>query len=340
MNNQCSRQNWADYTKAFAIWLMVLCHFGLRPASLVKFIFVFHMPVFFVISGYFDKGDSFSWALLKKSFKKVMIPYFFFSLCSFSICWISPYLHPEIYHNGTIPQTFVKAFIGMFLMEDLVRPYAFMPTGALWFLVALFNIKILFSLLILCWAKCRILIIGLVSLIVLIVLIKFPFFSIDSACLSLPFYIIGYFFKRYKFLDRVTSRMGMLSLSAVCFAYVAIIGVRNGYISIDGCTVGNNIILFYINGTIGSLACIYFFRFADFENKYLQKIGSSTLTILGSHGYVNKAATIVGVLLLGVSPSEIPLWYIIGASFIALFFGVWVEKLLSRYCPKMIGKTK
>lgn len=131
----------------------------------------------------------------------------------------------------------------------------------------------------------------------------------------------------------------MLYLSVVCFAYTAIIGVRNGNISIDGCAVGNNIILFYINGVIGSLACIYFFRFVDFENKYLQKIGSSTLTILGTHGYVNKAAAVVGVLLLGVSPSEIPLWYIIGASVIALFFGVWVEKLLSRYCPKMIGKS-
>lgn len=338
-NHQYPRQIWADYTKAFAIWLMVLCHFGLRPVSLVKFIYVFHMPVFFLISGYFDKGEPFSWALLKKSFKKIMIPYFFFSLCSFSICWISPYLHPEIYHNGTIPQTFVKAFIGMFLMEDLVRPYAFMPTGALWFLVALFNIKILFSLLVLCWAKCRILIIGIAVIVALIVIVRIPFFSIDSACLSMPFYIVGYLINKYKLLDWPKGGLVMLLLSIAFFVYTAIIGTCNGYISIDGCIAGNNILLFYINGIIGSLACIYFFRYINFENKYLQKIGSSTLTILGTHGYVNKAATVVGVLLLGVSPSEIPLWYIIGASVIALFFGVWVEELLFRYWPKMIGKS-
>lgn len=339
IDTQYTRQNWADYTKAFAIWLMVLCHFGLRPESLVKFIYVFHMPVFFLISGYFDRGAIFSLKLLEKSFKKIMIPYFFFSICSFSICWISPYIHPEIYHNGTIPQTFLKAFIGMFLMEDLVRPYAFMPTGALWFLVALFNIKILFSLLILCWAKCRILILGLVALIVGVVIVRIPFFSIDSACLSLPFYIAGYLMKKYRFLAWPKARWAMLSLSIACFAYTAVFGVRNGNINIDGCIVGEDILLFYINGIIGSLACIYFFRFADFENKYLQQIGACTLTILGTHGYINKAATIVGVLLLGVSPSEIPIWYIIVSSILAILLGVWVEKLLSRYCPKMIGKS-
>lgn len=60
MEETKKRQYWADYTKAFAIWLMVVCHFGLRPKGLVDFIYIFHMPVFFLVSGYFDKGEPFS----------------------------------------------------------------------------------------------------------------------------------------------------------------------------------------------------------------------------------------------------------------------------------------
>lgn len=335
-----NRLYWADYTKAFAIWLMVLCHFGLRPESLVEFIYVFHMPVFFLISGYFDKGSPISIELIKTCFKKLLVPYFFFSLCSFSICWISPYIHPELYHHGTLPQTFLKAFVGMFLMEDQVRPYAFMPTGALWFLVALFNIKIVFSTLCLCWDKFKlgILIIGVIGFVV--VYYAFPFFSLDSAFISIPFYFVGYIIKKYRLLDWVKNRWGMLGISALCWLYTASIGVRNGFINIDGSVMGHNVLFFYLNGLIGSLACIYFFKFINIENNYLQKIGAGSLTILGTHGYINKLATVIGVLILGVAPSEIPLWYIVLSSIIALFFGVYVEKSLFKYCPAMIGKFK
>lgn len=50
------REVWADCVKALAIFLMVLCHFNLSSEISKQFIYMFHMPVFFLISGYFDKG--------------------------------------------------------------------------------------------------------------------------------------------------------------------------------------------------------------------------------------------------------------------------------------------
>lgn len=50
------REVWADYVKALAIFLMVLGHFNLNSEASEQFIYMFHMPVFFLISGYFDKG--------------------------------------------------------------------------------------------------------------------------------------------------------------------------------------------------------------------------------------------------------------------------------------------
>lgn len=334
------RQYWADYTKAFAIWLMVLGHFLLRPVGFVDFINEFHMPVFFLISGFFNKGESFSFKVLKKNFLGTMIPYFFFNICSLSICWISPYVHPELYHNGTLSETFIKALVGMFLMEDNVRPYAFMPTGALWFLVALFNIRIIFAFLCLFWRRCKAAILIVCAFGIFVVRYSFPFFSLDSAFVSLPFFIVGYLIKKYGLLDRITKKWQILLVAILFWIYTAVLGVRNGRISIDGCMLGKSILLFYFNGIIGSLACVLSFRLISIQNNFFQTVGSSTLTILGTHGYIDKLMVIIGVLLWGGGRSDIPLWFIVLFSIIALLFGVYVNKFLVTHCPMMVGKPR
>lgn len=340
MNAQRHRESWADYTKAIAIFLMVLCHFGLRPYDAVLYINIFHMPLFFLISGYFDKGQSISKEFVRKNIRQLIIPYFFFSLCSFSICWISPYIHPEIYHNGTIPQTFLKAFVGMFLMEDQVRPYAFMPTGALWFLVAMFEVRIIFALICYCWRFFKI---GIVMISVgccLLVYCHFPFFSLDSAVLSLPFYMVGFFIKRYLVVEYINNRVVNVILASLFLAFVWFLGMKNGVISIDGAVWGNNIVLFYLNAIIGTLGVICLSRALPPSYSLLSKIGACTLTILGTHSYFNKVGTTFGVLAFRVSSSEIPIWYIVILSNIAVVSGICIDGFLTKCCPSMIGKIK
>lgn len=137
-NNNYHREKWADIVKALAIWMMVFCHANLSNEGVQNFIYIFHMPVFFIISGYFDKGETLSYRTFKKSLYSLIRPYFIYSLLSFSICWISPYLHPEIYPgiHGLLP-TFRAAFWGMLLMDDTVTTYSFMPSGPLWSFVVL-----------------------------------------------------------------------------------------------------------------------------------------------------------------------------------------------------------
>lgn len=329
---------WADYTKAFAIWLMVLGHSNLQSEGLVQFIYIFHMPVFFLISGYFDKGTPFSWDVLKKSFKRIMVPYFFFSVCAFSICWISPYIHPEIYHYGTMPQTFLKAFVGMFLMEDQVKPYAFLPSGPLWFLVAMFWVKVFFSVLCLGWEKKRILIPIMLIIGGVMVYFHFPFFSLDSAVISLPFYFEGYLMKKYYVLGMLKNKVLVLMLAIICWVYTATIGMKNGYISVDGCVWGDSLIMFYINGVIGSMACILTFMLVNKEYKFIKQVGMSTLTILATHPYVGIPTKVLTILFLGSFTQYTGTWHAILWSIIPLAFGVIVDKWLTKYCPIVIGK--
>lgn len=332
------REIWADYAKAIAIFLMVLCHFGLRPEEIQWAIGIFHMPLFFFISGYFDKGKPISCDLIKKNFKQLIVPYLFFSICSFSICWISPYIHPEIYHHGSIPQTFLKALIGMFLMEDQVRPYAFMPTGALWFLVSMFEIRILFSLICYYWKKFKVGIVLIAAFCYLLVYIHFPFFSLDSAALSLPFYVVGFLMKRYSVFDLKMARNINWTLAIICLGFTWLCGMKNGRVGIDSASWGYNVYFFYLNALVGSLGLIFLSKALPENIWILSQIGASTLTILGTHNYFDKIGITLAILAFGGTRSDIPSWYIIVLSCIAVVIGVYIDGILTKYCPKMIGK--
>lgn len=127
-------------------------------------------------------------------------------------------------------------------------------------------------------------------------------------------------------------------MAVVCWSYLVLYGLKNGEINLDGTLWGNNVMLFYMNGILGSIACISTFKAFELKNVWVSKVGASTLSILGTHSYLNKVGTVAAVLMFNVSSSAIPLWYIIMLSFMALAFGVLVDKLLTKYIPWSVGK--
>ena len=58
MNTILSKKRilWADYAKFVAIYLVVLGHADLPFGDSRNFIYLFHLPLFFLISGYFDNS--------------------------------------------------------------------------------------------------------------------------------------------------------------------------------------------------------------------------------------------------------------------------------------------
>lgn len=336
------RELWADYVKAFAIFLMVWCHAGLNIEWLCDFIYLFHMPAFFLISGYFDKGKRLDKETIKKTTLSLFCPYFFFSFCDFAVCWISPYLHPELYYGmSSMPQIFKAAFCGMLLMEDMVRPFAFLPGLALWFLPALFFVKFFFSVIHVFFRYSKFL--AALFLIFIIVVAKFVdcdtnYFSLHSACLALPFYIVGFIFRKFCFLEFIRKRQWQFLLAFFLWIYMFFGGMKNIGIDIDGCKFGQSMLLFYLNGTIGTLACIFSFKafkacFADFP--LLARIGASTITILGIHPFF----CVVGrFLIVSCNPSAyvIPI-LTMAVAFASCYVGLYVHSFLRNRFPLALG---
>ena len=73
------RIGWIDISKCLGIFLVVLCHCGLRT-SFTQWVYSFHMPFFFFVSGmvYVQRGKFTEY--LYRRFRQIMIPYILFSL--------------------------------------------------------------------------------------------------------------------------------------------------------------------------------------------------------------------------------------------------------------------
>jgi len=113
------RLNKYDNLKGLAIILVVLGHIMPRfndfaiYSNIYNLIFIFHMPIFFFVAGYFSKVSKNSNI---KAFKSLIIPFFVFSI----LWYIFNY-----FLKGSIPGV----------------PFIFPPSG-LWFLLALFFMKL------------------------------------------------------------------------------------------------------------------------------------------------------------------------------------------------------
>ena len=126
------RINWIDWAKVFAIYLVILGHHiskDVEGESLVKnFIYAFHMPFFFFISGYLFKEPKSILHLLKKGIKGLIIPYITLNIL------VNILLLPSFIVSKHIPLDNIFYFLTGQAVGD---------AGPTWFLVYLFEVWII-----------------------------------------------------------------------------------------------------------------------------------------------------------------------------------------------------
>ncbi|MDD3342472.1 MAG: acyltransferase family protein [Sulfurospirillaceae bacterium] len=131
MNDQ--KINWVTYLKVIGILAVILGHIA---SPLSTFIFSWHMPLFFIVSGFFMDLDVSFEVFFIKNFKRLMVPYFIFSMVGLLVEILKRYvLHREALNLWDELQ---GIFIGMD-MASLVHTYAFV----LWFLPTLFFARVM-----------------------------------------------------------------------------------------------------------------------------------------------------------------------------------------------------
>lgn len=124
-----SKNNYISIAKALGIILMVVGHSGC-PITFCRFIYLFHMPLFFICSGYFFKDISDRpslYSFYKKRIKGLFWPYLKWSLLFLLLHNTFRHLHiteSVIYQK----EDYVRHLIKMIFMTDyelLIRPFWF-----------------------------------------------------------------------------------------------------------------------------------------------------------------------------------------------------------------------
>lgn len=184
-----------DIAKGIAILCVILGHLGIKEINRV--VFVFHMPIFFLISGYFISQNDRLVDFCKKKFKQLIIPYIVTSL---AICLLS--IPVSVIFQQNIGQNLFKWICGsIYGSGTRAGIIPGMPSfiGALWFLEALFWGALITRYVIdNCSDKIAPVIILIVSYVGYFTALKswLPF-NIQAGCTAAGFIYLGFLFKRH-----------------------------------------------------------------------------------------------------------------------------------------------
>lgn len=248
------------------------------------------MPLFFILSGYFERGPEVS---LKKSIQHsaqtLLIPYVSFYLISYIWWLIDRYVLLDSY-TISLEETVIKPFWGLILGIRYSTAFSTSINGVLWFLLGLFFCKVFFKCLQTISSNRHWLLISFNILVIALVFFMFrldiiyPYLNMSSGLMAVPFYTFGYYLKKVRLNDIAFSRAFVASiLCTIVGALLFLWNFRVDMVNFDF-GYGRNIIIFYINGIIGSLGVIFFsILFENRKNKLLLYLGANTLTIFALH---------------------------------------------------------
>lgn len=240
------RINYIYYTKGIAILFVIFGHVYSGNNIATTWIYSFHMPLFFIISGFLLKlnKNKDTKSMILKKFKSLMVPYILFSIINIVGFYLIKDLLYEVF-KGNIFNTITLFGI-----------------GALWFLPALFISETLFLFEKNNISKNKYKALFYISIVFIIAI--FIFVSkgnytnvigkltivLVRSMVALFFINIGYYL--YKVISKINFKIYQI---LILIAISIIFSILNGHVDLWGVQF-NNLPLYVFNSIIGSLLII------------------------------------------------------------------------------------
>ncbi|MBP5715190.1 MAG: acyltransferase family protein [Prevotella sp.] len=318
-----NRLAWIDWMKALGIYLIVLGHFYSVGE---KFIYVFHVPLFFVISGFLNKKETDGHVFWRKLWYNLAVPMLLMAVTNF------------VYH------CILQLFKGSFAFVDLywfVRNLTFgMVAGldTLWFVYTLILLKVIHQ-------YCRsdiffylliVVMLGLACIYNKNDLSGFPFFisepnAIVDLLMAYPFFAFGVLMRNYKEkLNAMNNKAVLIAIFACGLLLVSLCSTYNGYVGLFGCNYGGNIFFFLVGAVAGTVMIWALSKLLGFTPKAITVVSQGTIIILGFH------KMLIDLARAFFNPS---LFDIIFATLILLLFIPLIISI-ENYFPLMAGKYR
>jgi len=237
-----------DILKGIGILLVIICHTFMKEIG--PYITAFHMPLFFIVAGYFYKQNSFI-VHLRKDFRRLVIPYLFICIATMFIASVQ-----ESRTNHAV---------------SIVTDVLYGCGTPAWFLLGLFGSRAIFNR-VLCLCPNRYIIVSLViSSIPLAISLNdelpttLSFFS--SIC-GVIFVAIGFYVKHHHVLELLDShRIIAITLSVLFWLNTSIFGAVDLHYSVFKLWI-----IDYLGACGGTYLCYSVSRFVDLNTTKLKTI--------------------------------------------------------------------
>ena len=282
------RIDWIDIAKGIGIILVVLGHLNVDGQINRLFIYCFHMPLFFFISGivFNIKGVEFKEFLIKR-IKSLYLPYVVFLSADYFINF-----GITVVKKG-LSLSQIKDFIVCFV-ENItglnVPPIGYAMNTPIWFLCALFFSEIFFYFIIKIPKKILLFIfpIGIIGS----HFIRFSMpFCISYLFPTSVFFVAGYIIKSKlnevnELFSSESKRKKIYIFTVILFIILLFTFRFNGMVSVQKLEYGS-ILLFYFNAFTGSILTMFISMIIKF-NKLLIYFGKNSIIILCFHFYFTR----------------------------------------------------
>lgn len=317
---------WIDYAKVIGIFLVILAHLytseGTDSTNIVRtFIYGFHMPFFFLISGCLYKArDGGLVKALTLNIKKLLIPYI-----SLNIFFAIVY--------GIISADPISELI------KFPRELFFgggTPCRASWFVIALFFIKCIYDLLFYSKIeKIAVPIIFLITILINYMSIKHNFFYYKSVLIGICFFHLGRLcFSTVNKYGIKTLTSFILSVSLFIVSYY--LSEVNGKVSLLGGKMGNNSLLFYTNAIVGSLGVISMSFLTKKRSNTISEISNASIAVVLLH-MIFVQGTLIVVSHFNISGLALFIVYAI-FSIIIYYLCFMIFRMTNQKIPYIWGK--
>ena len=274
------RIGYLDIAKGFSMICIVMGHLGI--GSLNAFVYTFHVPIFFLISGYFLSDKLSVSEFAKKKARQLLVPYVVTSCCIIVGATLRDVLETGSLENVVydIKTWTVAALYGSGTIE-YQEPFYMKQIGAIWFLLALF-----FALLIVRFAMQYQY--GFAGVIILAyvgykttTMVWLPW-SIQAGMTAAVFVYIGLLARKGRVLERkphpaIISVAAGIWLVCILFGghlYIVRNHFENGFLDVIGALAGSYIVI---------LLCEKLEKYTNCIARFLKFLGKNSLFFLCCH---------------------------------------------------------
>lgn len=284
MNSLKSREIWIDYSKCILIYFVIAAHAGNIGENADVLICAFHMPAFFIISGYLSKVKNNGKELLYGLFMRIIIPTVFFFVLLFLLNAVRLYIKGVVDINEII---FLP--LSSWICDPSYEKKVLIQ--GLWFLQILFLCKIILEFILRFDSYFKLISFVCVDFFVLFLLKDFNgvfCYYFQRILFCLPYLILGYLLKKICLVSKMSWSNSYYRniIVLLCIVLYCLCALWNGRCGIQSWAFGHGVVYFYLISIIGCMVFFYitkkFFVSSHFIIEFISK---NTFSILCLHRF-------------------------------------------------------